>query len=93
MSKARAPGSRGRCARGALAVGWGNGEGEVVAAFHATPWSRTMRRICFLIFLTALPLLAGCATPRETANIEVRTTGDALVYGVYSRTPAASGRR
>lgn len=52
-----------------------------------------MRRICFLIFLTALPLLAGCATPRETANIEVRTTGDALVYGVYSRNPAASGRR
>ena len=93
MSKARAPGGHGRCARGALAVGWCNDGGEVLAAFRANPWSRTMRRICFLIFLAALPLLAGCASPRETANIEVRTTGDALVYGVYSRNPAASGRR
>lgn len=52
-----------------------------------------MSRLCLLVFLAALPLLAGCATPRETANIEVRTTGDARAYGVYFRNPAASGRR
>jgi hypothetical protein len=67
--------------------------GKVLAAFHTNPWSRAMSRICLFIFLAALPLLAGCATPRETANIEVRTTGDARAYGVYFRNPAASGRR
>ncbi|WP_300158169.1 hypothetical protein [Solidesulfovibrio sp.] len=51
-----------------------------------------MRRILFLVFLIAIPVLGGCGTPRQDSNVEVRTTGDAQVYGVYSRHFTAPGR-
>ncbi len=51
-----------------------------------------MRRILFLVFLIVFPILGGCATPRQAADVEVRSTGDAQVYGVYSRHFTAQGR-
>uniref|UniRef100_I2PYF3 Lipoprotein n=1 Tax=Desulfovibrio sp. U5L TaxID=596152 RepID=I2PYF3_9BACT len=51
------------------------------------------RAVCAL-FVLAVLALCGCAhTSPLASNLEVRTTGDAQVYGVYSSSPLGSDRR
>ncbi|EHJ48154.1 hypothetical protein DFW101_2148 [Solidesulfovibrio carbinoliphilus subsp. oakridgensis] len=53
-----------------------------------------MFRACCTLFLLAVLALSGCAhTAPLASNLEVRTTGDAQVYGVYSSHPYGSDRR
>ncbi len=52
-----------------------------------------MLRLLFSLVVLALPILAGCAHPPDASTLSVRTTGDARIYGVYSRNPAGIGRR
>ena len=51
-----------------------------------------VRSACLLI-LSALCLLCACARTQTASNLEVRTTGDARVYGVYSSIPYGGARR
>jgi hypothetical protein len=51
------------------------------------------RAFCAL-FVLAVLALSGCArTSPLASNLEVRTTGDAQVYGVYSSYPYGPDRR
>lgn len=51
------------------------------------------RALCVL-FASAVLALSGCArTTPLASNLEVRTTGDAQAYGVYSSYPFGAARR
>ncbi|EFL50363.1 hypothetical protein DesfrDRAFT_2929 [Solidesulfovibrio fructosivorans JJ]] len=52
-----------------------------------------MVRSTILLILCALCLLASCSGTRTASNLEVRTTGDARVYGVYTSGSYGGGRR
>lgn len=52
-----------------------------------------MFRFVSTLTLLALLALSGCAGAPQASNFEVRTTGDAQVYGVYSSNPFSSVRR
>ena len=52
-----------------------------------------MFRPTSLLILLAFCLLCACSSPRATSSLEVRTTGDARVYGVYTSNPYGGGRR
>lgn len=43
-----------------------------------------MFRPASLLIALAFCLLSACARPGTPGNLEVRTTGDARVYGVYT---------
>jgi hypothetical protein len=51
-----------------------------------------MFRPVSLLILLAFCLLCACSSPRAASSLEVRTTGDARVYGVYTSNPYG-GRR
>lgn len=52
-----------------------------------------MFRPARFLLLVALLALYGCASAPLAGNLEVRTTGDAQVYGVYTSRSFGSDRR
>jgi len=52
-----------------------------------------MFRAVYALAFLALLALSGCAGTQLASNMEVRTTGDAQVYGVYFSNPSSTARR
>ncbi|UJX41939.1 hypothetical protein K9F62_04425 [Desulfovibrio sp. JY] len=52
-----------------------------------------MVRPTILLILSALCLLSACAGTQKASTLEVRTTGDARIYGVYTSGSYGGARR